>query len=152
MRNDQNATQRTVSDIDEELRDRTVRERIVAAAVRAIETASRSSWDDDEKKWLCHFCQLRWRRLSRQIWAKPKFFNKSNALWEMCQHFLQTGSGIVPFGGPRFTPAYDRSRSLATYTYLCQLNRNERVPSALQECMQRVKDAKLLLGSCHAGL
>ena len=46
MRSDHCLSQRTILDIDEELHDRTVRERIVAAAVRAIENNTRSSWGD----------------------------------------------------------------------------------------------------------
>ncbi|KAL3143056.1 hypothetical protein ABBQ38_003331 [Trebouxia sp. C0009 RCD-2024] len=47
VRIDHSNNQRTVHDIDEELHDRTVCERIAAAAVRAIENNTRSSWDHD---------------------------------------------------------------------------------------------------------
>lgn len=85
MRIDHSNNQRTVHDIDEELHDRKIRERIVAAAVRAIEKNTSSSWDHDLLD-----------------------SDKDHVLWKRCEQYVLHGKGgsslILPVGLRSTTP------------------------------------------------
>lgn len=115
MRSDHSNSQRTLHDIDEELHDRTIRERIVAAAVRAIENNTRISWDHDLLE-----------------------SDKVHILWKRCERYVLKGED-----GFFFDPTSDRSVYSPTLDSL--MNRSAQLtPSAEEACMERVKRAKQL--------
>ncbi len=116
MRVDHSSNQRTLHDIDEELHDRTVRERIAAAAVRAIENDTRKSWDD----------------------SLPES-DRFHTFWKRCDRFVRHGENYFCFDP-------SSNSSLLTYDFLCNTSKQPTLSAVEgeQACMNRVKNAKQL--------
>ena len=116
MRSDQSNSQRTVHDVDEELHDRTVRERIEAAAVRSVENNTRSSWDIDLPE-----------------------SDKVHTLWKRCERYVRNGED-----GFLFEVSSDRSVYYSPVLDSLMDRSAQLTLSAEAACMERVKHAKQL--------
>ena len=105
--------QRTLRDIDEELQDRKVRDRIVAAAVRAIENNTRSSWDHDLLE-----------------------SDKDHILCKRCEQYVLHGKDFL--FDPTRKPSLYYSPTVEYFMKKCA----QPIPCAEEACMDRVKNAK----------
>ena len=115
LRFEQSNNPRTLRDIDEELRDGMIRERIVTAAVRAIENNTRNSWDHNLLD-----------------------SDKDHVLWKRCEQYLLHGDTF--FSDPKIKP----SLYYSAFTESLVNRFAQRTPSAEEACMNIVENAKQL--------